>query len=472
MTRVLVVAYFFPPKGGAGTQRFAKFCKYLPEFGFEPVVLGAGADVKDKSAPYDDPTLLADARVHVERVDRPERSTMGQRLARRLRLYIDEDEWVAAAEERAVAMAHAQKPEAVITTLSPYAGYRIGMRLKRELGLPWILDLRDPWALDGWRNYRTWFHARFDLAHMKRALRNADFVIANVPEAARAYVALGVPEGRVVTIPNGYDEDDFAATPAPILPDDGRFRLVHMGTFHAVNDQPGVTHNRLFRWRHRQIEPLGRTGYYLLSAMSLLKQKSLATYRRLAVHLFGNVDATHREVIDWLGVNDGLTMHGYVSHQDSIAGLASADAVFVPLHGLPVGQRALVVPGKLYEALASERVVLGALPPGDGADLVRHLGAGTIVPATDAPSLCRALENLLERHARGERPAGCPRSRLQPFTRRSLTGLLAQLLRSAIDRRPSANIEDPWQAVGLRGSRTPVLAMPGAKGPSASRSTP
>jgi glycosyltransferase involved in cell wall biosynthesis len=36
--RALVVAYYFPPKGGAGTQRFAKFCKYLPAHGIDPMV--------------------------------------------------------------------------------------------------------------------------------------------------------------------------------------------------------------------------------------------------------------------------------------------------------------------------------------------------------------------------------------------------------------------------------------------------
>lgn len=450
MTRVLVVAYYFPPKGGAGTQRFAKFCKYLPEHGIEPIVLSAGADLRNRNAPHDDPSLLADARVPVERVDDPQRVSPWLKLRRKLRFAIDEDEWAVAAEARAIEVARQHQPEAVVTTLSPYACYRVGLRLKREFGLPWVLDLRDPWSLDGWRRYRSWWHAQADLGHMRRALREADFVIANVPEAAAAYAKLGADPARTVVIPNGFDEEDFAREQPAVLPDDGRFRLVHMGTFHAANAAPGLTSNSLLLRRHRQIEPLGRSGYYLLSAMSMLKQHSLAKYRQLAVHLFGNVDATHREVIDWLGVNDGLTMHGYISHRDSIAALCGADAVFVPLHGVPVGERALVVPGKLYEALASERTVLAALPPGDGADLVRHLQAGVVVPATDAAALCRALETLLERHGRGERRHGCQRERLQCFTRRHLTGLLAEVLQAAVQRRSGVTIADPWQALGVR----------------------
>ena len=41
--RVLFVAYYFPPMGGAGVQRSVKFVRYLPEFGWSPVVVTADA---------------------------------------------------------------------------------------------------------------------------------------------------------------------------------------------------------------------------------------------------------------------------------------------------------------------------------------------------------------------------------------------------------------------------------------------
>ena len=39
MNKVLVVTYYWPPSGGAGVQRWLKFSKYLPEFGWEPIIL-------------------------------------------------------------------------------------------------------------------------------------------------------------------------------------------------------------------------------------------------------------------------------------------------------------------------------------------------------------------------------------------------------------------------------------------------
>ena len=38
MKKVLVISYYWPPSGGGGVQRWLKFVKYLPEFGWEPIV--------------------------------------------------------------------------------------------------------------------------------------------------------------------------------------------------------------------------------------------------------------------------------------------------------------------------------------------------------------------------------------------------------------------------------------------------
>ena len=69
--RALIVAYYFPPKGGAGTQRFAKFCKFLPDHGIEPVVISVEPDLRNRNAPNDDATLLRDMPAAVVRVADP-----------------------------------------------------------------------------------------------------------------------------------------------------------------------------------------------------------------------------------------------------------------------------------------------------------------------------------------------------------------------------------------------------------------
>ena len=63
MNKVLIITYYWPPSGGAGVQRWLKFSKYLPEFGWEPVILTvdpeyAAYPVIDKSLNEDLPSSL------------------------------------------------------------------------------------------------------------------------------------------------------------------------------------------------------------------------------------------------------------------------------------------------------------------------------------------------------------------------------------------------------------------------------
>src|SRR5882757_9895393 len=55
---VLYLAYFFPPRGGAAVQRSLKFAKYLPEFGWRPLVVANGGSNQDSATSVQDPTLL------------------------------------------------------------------------------------------------------------------------------------------------------------------------------------------------------------------------------------------------------------------------------------------------------------------------------------------------------------------------------------------------------------------------------
>lgn len=444
--KLLVLSYWFPPSGGAGTQRMAKACKYLPRSGWDPVVL-TSSGVPDRQAPYQDPSLLADvAGIEVVRLAH-EHTGLARHALDAVRLRLGLDAWIDAAIPVALDLARKSGAHAVLTSLSPFAGWRLGKAVKRSLGIPWLLDLRDPWALDGWRSWRTPLHALWDLDQMKRALGAADAVIANTPEAARQYLKLGVAPDRLCVIPNGYDEGMVTGDrPRRKGTKEELFTLVHTGTLHPANMPPGFTRNGL-RWRHRQIAPLGRTGHYLLQALAIVRGNSPKHAARIRLHLHGFVDPTHDSLAADLGIRDLLVSWGYSPHADVLRALASADAVFVPLHGVPSGERALVVPAKLYEALASGTPVLGALPPGDGADLVALVKGGLVVPPCDAEQLAEALITMIHRAREGKAIPGGRSGHLAPFGRERLAEQLALALDRTLRGESLANLKSPWKQV-------------------------
>ena len=64
--RVLIIAYYWPPAGGPGVQRWLKFSKYLPDNGWAPTLLvPAGA-----AYPVLDPSLELSL-IHISEPTRP-----------------------------------------------------------------------------------------------------------------------------------------------------------------------------------------------------------------------------------------------------------------------------------------------------------------------------------------------------------------------------------------------------------------
>src|SRR5438552_1428736 len=73
MRRIAFLSYYFPPIGGAGAQRPARFVRYLREFGWDPVVVTGPGAAEDRWTPRDE-ALLADIPedVDVRRIPRTE----------------------------------------------------------------------------------------------------------------------------------------------------------------------------------------------------------------------------------------------------------------------------------------------------------------------------------------------------------------------------------------------------------------
>ena len=80
MKTVLIVTYYWPPAGGGGVQRVAKFCRYLGDFGWAPVVL----TVRGGNYPALDGSLLNDVKTleHVYRAPSLEPHAVFRALSR------------------------------------------------------------------------------------------------------------------------------------------------------------------------------------------------------------------------------------------------------------------------------------------------------------------------------------------------------------------------------------------------------
>jgi hypothetical protein len=256
---VLIISYVFPPVGGAGVQRVTKFVKYLPDFGWQPVVL----TVENPSVPLFDESLLADVPsnmvVHKARTLEPGYSTKQavsaasesgsqgfnfkasvKGLLRKIATMLLQPDpqvlWLPAAYRKACKVLSEQPVDAIFVTAPPFSSLLLGAMLARKFKLPLVLDFRDEWDISNavLENKQS---GRISLALQKRmqnyALRNATAIIATtnlsseaLQEKARALKS----QAAVRCIYNGYDAADFPAISEGIKRTADRYELSYVGT--------------------------------------------------------------------------------------------------------------------------------------------------------------------------------------------------------------------------------------------------
>jgi len=429
--RVLLLARYFPPIGGAGVHRTVGSVRHLPDHGYETVVVtGPGEQRGRWDAPDRELLRRVPAAVEVHRIAGTEPPWPTGMAARLGRLRQSPDRWVRWWIDESVRLGLEVGAEAdlVLTSCAPYETALAGARLAADLGKPWIADLEDPWALDEMRLHPSALHRVLDLRQMRRALSSASAIIMAAPEAA-ARVRRTMPElaDRVVTgIPIGFDREAFGG--ATHERDDGVFRIVHTGSLHT---ELGL---RLRRTRGRRrllggtfpgLDILTRSHVFLIEAIESLLAAEPSLRDRVELHLAGGLTAGDRAIAERHAF---VRMPGLLSHRETVALMRSADLLFLPMQDLPVGTRAGLIPYKTYEYLAAQRPMLAAVPDGDVRDMLAPLGGVSLVRPSDVDGMVRAVRTEIARGP-GARPrAGLDSPVLRPLERAQCVARIAEVL--------------------------------------------
>jgi glycosyltransferase involved in cell wall biosynthesis len=236
--------------------------------------------------------------------------------------------------------------------------------VKRATGIPWVADLRDSVVAHPHRSAERLavrVKEQGEHAVAKLITRNADAIVA-VSEAIAEEMRERSPKGPVVTIANGSDFDDFDGIE---YTRGDRFRITHTGSFFGKRDpRPFLT---------------------------ALEQSGLDDVTARFVGDFRSADR------DWLATRDlgeRVELVPYVPRRQALELQRDSEALLllIPDAG---GRGKGVLSGKVFEYLAAERPVLGAVPPdGAAAALLRDLGAGPVVAPDDVEGLRDALVAL------------------------------------------------------------------------------
>lgn len=405
MKPVLHVAFHYPPIGGAGVQRNIQLVRRLPEHGYRSIVV-TGQGAPDYRWTPSDGSLADDETetvLRLEGLEPPYGASWEARVGRWARIPTRWQRWWSSKLLAAVV----ELPEDVALVRASLAPYAIGPAVvdaAKRLGKPLVLDLEDPWALDEMMVYPTRVHRLLELRKMRRVLGAADTIVMNTPEAAHRVVA-AFPEldGRVWAIPNAFDPADFAA-PA-VGRQEGRFRIVHTGSLHM---DVGIRHREASGLRRALggfvdgVDFLTRSHLFLIEGLERVFAAHPELRDLVELHFAGVLTQAEQRSIERIA---NATLHGFLSHRKSTVLVRSADLLFLPMHDLPAGQRATIVPQKTYEYLASGRPILAAVPDGDARDLLRAAGTARLTRPADVGSIAQLIRVEIDRWRRGQQPS-------------------------------------------------------------------
>jgi glycosyltransferase involved in cell wall biosynthesis len=418
---VLIITYYWPPSGGAGVQRWLKFAKYLPEYGWQPIILTV--DQEYASYPQRDESLLSEVNpaclvyttksfelynlykfisgkkeVPYGGFANETRESFFQKASKFLRgnfLVPDPRRgWNKYALGKAIELIREFNIDTVVTTSPPHSTQLIGLKLKQEFNTRWIADLRDPWTDIYYYNQfkHTALARKIDQKYEREVVENADLLITVSEDVKRIFAGKSnLPiAAKTMVIPNGFDEDDFRISN---IPSESKKIITYSGTISDAYDVDGF-----------------------LEALSGIDQKLRS---QLLIRFVGKVPASIEAKFRSTGLD--LELVGYVDHPKSIEYLLRSDLLLLVIPKVKNNQGILT--GKFFEYLASKKPILAIGPTdGDLTGIIQETESGKLFDYSDIDGMKTFLESVFNNSFQGN-PA-----KMASYSRKNLTKLLAAKL--------------------------------------------
>ena len=433
MKRVLIITYYWPPSGGSGVQRWLKMSKYLPKYGWQPVIY----TTENAEYPIVDPSLEKDVSAEAEIIKRPiiepytfykkflgmkqsetikagfasetQKKGWKERISLWIRgnLFIPDARcwWVKPSVKYLKNYLQEHPVDAIISTGPPHSMHLIALELKKTLDLPWIADFRDPWTeidfYDELHLTRWADHKQHKLEH--QVLTQADRVVTVSWNWARGLGRLGNRNVRVIQ--NGYD---WAVKPTVSEKHTSDvFSLTHIGTIGPARNAPTL-------WK----------------ALQELKSEMEGFGKDLRIKLVGAVDQSVIKDLETCGLMENTELTAHVPHDEVQQIQENSQVLLLLVNDAPNAMGILT--GKLYEYLASRRPILAIGPEdGDAAQLLAETKAGQIVGFENKEKMKAIVRDLYQRYLENGLPDNT-NAEVEQYSREALAGEYVRLINKTI----------------------------------------
>ena len=437
MKKVLIVSYDFPPMAAVGGQRVLNFCKFLPRFGWTPVVLTVKGGVNTswdetplkkipetiiyRSATFE-PMAWWELRHHGPRPtfkpknendksgSAPPKLSLLGRLKRFIRLMLSVPDagifWVPLGLWKGLRAIRREKVSVIISSSPPVSAHILASLLARLTGLPHLVDFRDLWTLNHNYDQRGYpeYIRKYDASWERRVLRKAAGVMTASPGFTRQMQNHlgGMLQDKTVTITNGFDYEEIDLNREFPSMDKEKMRFLYTGTLYSY------------------FNPV-----FFLESLPLWIKDAGIDRRTLQVDFYGNYDYDYTLWLKELELEGIVFFHGFIPRDQLLPIYHQADYLLLLLGFRE--QNRNVIPAKLFEYLASGARIFALAPEGVTTELIKKYEAGFSLSIPDKD----AMKDLLGRIYKDwqKEPARKRKYRyIEDIDRAKLTGRLAEIL--------------------------------------------
>ncbi len=424
MKKILIIAYYWPPAGGPGVQRWLKFVKYLPDFGIEPHVyvpenptypimdVELEKEVSDKAIiikrkifePYGLASIFSKKntqKISSGIIPNQRKQSFLQKMFLWIRgnAFIPDARvlWVKPSIKFLEKYIQENKIDTIITTGPPHSLHLIGLGLKEKLNVNWMADFRDPWTTIGYHNELK-LSTKSAQKHKElesKVLNTADSILVTSATTKKEFQSFTKQPIHVIT--NGYDVEKVEKIPL-----DEKFTLAHIGSFLSQ-----------------------RNPRILWKCLKEIIKENKEFKADFQLKLIGAVSQEVLQTISEFRLDSYVNNLGYVSHKEAVSHQRSSQVLL--LIEIDSEETKSIIPGKLFEYMVSERPILALGPENsDFESIIKSTNTGVFHQYNEFDELKQTILSFYEKYKTNTLKVNAVG--LQQYSRKNLTKQLAEVI--------------------------------------------
>lgn len=390
MKKVLLIAFYFNQTNEIASKRLRGLAKYLPQFGWEPIVIVPKLDntlsynnydcnfkvietdyedmldkwlnkFKNSDKVNDNTNNTTNITNSNNSNNTNNNSSTGNKIANNKLIskaisiageifaYPDGMKyWYEPAMEVSKEAIEVNDIQAIISSSWPVTSHIIAKDLTEQYNLKWIADLRDLWNMNPYVNH-TFIRNHFEKKLEIETFKYAD-ILTTTTDLAKQTLQKLHPNKKICTVMSGYDIEDITENNTP--KDSTKLNFIYAGSLYGGKRDPTL----------------------LFNGIRQLIDEEKVDPKLLQLDFYGD-SAGLEEIAKRYKIEDIVKIHGPIQHNEVLKKQKESQGLL--LLSWNNKREKMFLPGKIYEYLAAKRPVLSiGYKEGSLKDLIEKTNIG------------------------------------------------------------------------------------------------